>query len=516
VTFGSATALIGIDLGTSSIKVAAFDPTGRILALRRGETPTWRGPRGWAEHDPDALWAVTLDLLRRVREELAASTDVAAIACTSVGEAGVAVDATGRPVRPAIAWFDSRSGDQVAYWEGIAGMAAINRITGQPVDPHYGVNKLLWIRQHEPAAFAATRKWLSLADYLVLRLCGAYATDRSLAARTMLFDQRRLTWSTELLALAGLDAELMPAVDVGGTRIGGLLPAVAGATGLTAGTPIALAGHDRLCGAFAARGSNDMAVDSTGSAEAIVLPVETYVERSAEEAGFVSCYADVVPGQYIFSARVGYAGALVDWLRRELLGAGDRKDDSIGAPELDALIPLPLRYSGLLVYPSFGRALAPLWNPAAKGGAILGLTLAHGRGHIYQAILEGICFSLRNRLDWLEQLTNRPIARLRVEGGAVRSPIWMQLKADVSGRPLEAVQMEEPTALGAALLAGVAVGIYGSHAEASAAVSADIGGYTPEPQRRDVYDGVYRTAFRRLPDIIASLAVAPAGADPQS
>ena len=372
----SRTLLIGIDLGTSSIKVGAFDLRGRTMALKRSQTPTRRTPDGRAEHNPEALWRVTLALLKQVAEALPRRMRVEAIACASVGEAGVALDAAGDAVRPAIAWFDARSGEQARFWEREGGMAAINRITGQPIDPHYGVNKLLWIRENEPSAFAKTRKWLSLADYIVLRLTGVYATDRSLASRTMLFDQRLLVWSSELLSLAELDPDLMPDVYVGGTRIGGLLPTVAAETGLCGGTPVALGGQDRLCGALAARGGNATPVDSTGSAEAIVLPVRTYVERTAEEAGFVSCYADIVPDQYIFSARVGYAGALVDWMRRELLGVEQEGGETIAAEDLEAGIRMPLQYSGLLVYPSFGRTLVASLESSKPGRSDPGTDLS--------------------------------------------------------------------------------------------------------------------------------------------
>ena len=508
---GSRSALIGVDLGTSSIKVGAFSPSGKLLSLRRVATPTERLRDGWAEHDPEALWAATATLLREVREALPPGVTVDAIAPASVGEAGVAVDGNGTPVRPAIAWFDTRATAQATWWERVAGMAAVNRISGQPIDPHYGVNKLLWIRENEPGAFAAARKWLSLADYLILRLCGEYATDRTLASRTMLFDQRRLDWSDELIALAGLDRGLLPPAHVGGTRVGRLLSDVARETGLPAGTPVATAGHDRLCGAFAARGATDILVDSTGSAEAVVLPNRAYVERTADEAGFVSCYADVVPEQYVYSARIGYAGALLDWLRRDLLGSGRSigdDGDAISIEELESAIPRPLAYSGLLVYPSFGRVIAPFWNQATRGGAVLGLTLGHRRGHLYQGLLEGVCFSLRANLDWLEDLSGRPVERLRVEGGATRSPVWLQLKADISGRVVEAVRLEEPTALGAALLAGIAVGAFADHKAAGAAIALDVSTCRPDSGRRVAFDAVYRDAYRHLPALLSTVGSA--------
>jgi xylulokinase len=499
-------ALIGIDIGTSSIKAAAFDATGRLLGLQRAPTPTVRSLQGWAEHDVEALWNGTAATLRALGEQLATDVSITGIAVASVGEAGVAIDREGRPVRPAIAWHDSRATAQALWWEKAVGIAEIYRITGQPLDPHYGVNKLLWIRENEPAAFSRARKWLSLADYLILRLTGICATDRSLASRTMLFDQRRLDWSNELLSAAGIEASLLPAVCVGGTRIGDLLPTVAREIGLPAGTPVAIGGHDRLCGAFAARQGGSAAVDSTGSAEAVVLPVPTYHECSAEEGGVAAHYADVVPNQYVFSARVGYAGALLDWSRRVLVGAsvGDDAAAPYGFDDLEKVIPRPLAPSGLVVYPSFGREIGPCWSVATRPGIVLGLTLAHGRAQIIQALLEGSCFSLRANLEWLEELRN-PLEQLRVECGAARSPTWLQLKADITGRRIDHVQLEEPTALGAALLAGVAVGLFPSHEAAGSAVHCALETISPDPRRMSEYDWLYRSAFKRLPALLMEL-----------
>jgi xylulokinase len=497
---GRQPALIGIDLGTSAIKVCAFDARGNLLCLERGTTPTQRLANGWAQHDPEELWLATARLLGRVCEAVASQNAIEAVAVASVGEAGVAVDGAGNAVYPAIAWFDGRSHDEAAFWEEATGASAINRITGQPLDPHYGVNKLLWLRRHEPAAFAAARQWLSLADFIVLRLCGVYATDQSLASRTMLFDQKRRDWSSDLLSVAGLSRDLLPPALAGGTRVGGISAGASAACGLRQGTPVVLAGHDRLCGAFAASGGSNIPIDSTGSAEAVILPVDRYVERSTEEARFVSCYADIVPGRYIYSARVGYAGALIDWLRRDFFSGSEGE---LSSEALESAIPRPLAYSGLLIYPSFGRIIAPFRDPESRRGAILGLTIDHHRGHVYQAFLEGICLSLRANLDWLEQLSGRPIARIRVEGGPTRSSVWLGLKADVTGRTGESVDIEEPTALGAALLAGVGVGLFADHQAAGAALSLTIATVQPDPARAVVYERVYHEAYLKLPAALA-------------
>jgi xylulokinase len=509
--------LVGIDVGTSSIKVGAFDDRGGLLALRRGPTPTNRLGGGRVEHDAGALWLVTSSLLRDLVTELGDASQIAGLAVASVGEAGVPVDAQGRTLRPAIAWYDTRAGAEATWLAARVGAARINRITGQSLDPHYGLSKLLWVRANEPAVFRATRRWLSIADFIVLQLTGEIVTDPTLASRTLAWDQRAQAWSAELLAEADLDPNLFPRVVQSGSRVGRVRAEAATHTGLLAGTVVASGGHDRLCGAYAVRSGSMTLVDSTGSAEAVVVPVAEFVERTAEEAGHVACYADVVPGQFVLSARVGYAGALVDWFRRLVadpaVGESAPKDaapDDLAALDtLTQLIPTPLDLSGLMVYPSFGRVVTPVWDPRTAPGVIQGLTLAHGRGHVFQALLEGSCYSLRRNLEWLRELGAAPGGVLRVEGGATRNPVWMQLKADITGDVVEAVALPEPTALGAALLAGVGAGVYADHRAAGLAVDVSHVTWLPDSARSDRFDRAYRTGYLPLADSLISLAQPP-------
>ena len=513
-------ALVGVDIGTSAVKVVAFDPSGRLLAFRRAETPTTRFPGGEAEHDVDALWALVARLTGEVVGELGGHR-VEGVATASVAESGVPLDKDGRALGPAIAWYDSRGVAEAGWWTEQAGDERVYRMTGQPIDAHYGVNRLMWLRAHQPEVFAGTRHWLSLADFVTYRMCGTYATDFTLASRTMCFDQRRLDWSDELLALAGLDRAIFPAAHPSGTLVGTVTAEAAAATGLLIGIPVVTGGHDRLCAAFASRGRQAVPVDSVGSAEAVVVPVDHYAERTPADAGSIACYADVVPGQYVFSARIGYAGALVDWYRREVLQTNSSASPSSASPSsLEAEIGWPLSFSGLLCYPSFGRVLAPAWDEAAANGAILGLTLGHRRSHILQALIESVGYSLRANLEQLERLVGRSIPTLRMEGKLATSRVWAQLKADVTGRQIEAVRLEEATALGAALLAGVGSGLYPDHGAAGDAVERDLQLWTPAPALAAIYTDVFEHGFRLLPRLIGEVfpaldrATAAAGAGP--
>lgn len=481
--------LIGIDVGTSSIKAAAFTLEGDLVALRRAITPVTSHADGRIENDAAAVWSVVAELVQSLVHDLGGKGSPAAVAVASVGESGLPVDADGRHLGPLIAWNDARSAQQAQWWQAAVGRDRIHQVSGQTLDPHYGVNKLLWLRDHQPEVFARTRQWLSMADWIVSQLSGEQVTDVTLASRTMVFDQARRTWSADLLAEAGLDESLFPPVVESGTQVGVVSAAAARLTGLPTGLPVVSGGHDRLCGSFAVRGGSGAVIDSTGSAEALVLPTGEYVARGEEEAGYVSCYADVVPGRYVYSARVGYAGTLLDWLGTVAAPGGN------GVPDLVAEIPQPLRFSGLLAFPSFGRVVTPFWDDDAAAGALAGLRLSHTRGHLAQALIEAVTYSLRANLTWLEELSGTRSEELRVEGGVTRIPAWMQLKADITGREIHAVTLDEPTALGAALLAGVGAGLFSSHAEATRDLAVPLETWVPDPARQAVYERVFTEGY---------------------
>jgi xylulokinase len=498
--------LIGIDIGTSSTKVGAFDRTGTLLALERSPTPTFDLGRGWAEHDPEALWSVTSSLIRRVVDGVRGAAEPVAVAAASVGEAGLPVDKFGTALRPAIAWFDQRTAGQAEWWKREVGMDQVHRITGQTIDTQFGVNKLLWLREHEPATFSRTAHWLSLADFILLRLSGEVVTDRTLASRTMVYDQLSDDWSSELLAEVRLPKSLFPPVVQSGVRIGSVVQDAAGPTGLLTGTAVVTGGHDRLCGAFAARAGTSAMVDSTGSAEAVVVPTARFEPRGAEETGFVACYADVVPDGFVYSARIAYAGALLDWFRNSVVARSERDNPAPSIQELIDEIPSPLRFSGLFLFPSFGRVVSPFWDPTNAPGFVVGLTLRHTRGHIVQAILEGISYSLRANLQWLERLGIHRTTPLRVEGRASRNPIWMQLKCDITERAVQAVHHEESTALGAAALAGVGIGVFRNHAEAGSAIEGPLSVWTPDSDRSKLYRQVFEHAYATTAPALATVS----------
>ncbi len=339
------------------------------------------------------------------------------------------MDRHGRALRPIIAWFDARASGYARRWEETVGAARVYAVAGQTLDGLFGANKIMWVRDHEPEVWARTAAWLSTEDWLLWRLTGEVATDYSMAARTMLFDRDRGEWSAELLAAADLDGRLMPPVLPSGSVLAGLSAEAAAATGLPAGTPVVMGGHDHLCAAFVARGGRQIPIDSTGTAEALVTPAASPPPGDPGLAAHVNCYRDVEPGRVALLSSVAFAGGLVDWLRRQVFRIGE--DDPDAYARMMDEVRRPVRPNGLLCFPEFGRGASPRWDPAGARGAFVGLTQGHDRGDLLQAALEATCFSLRHNLAWVEE----HLVRCRGTGaGPRRSGAQPGLGAD-EGRP---------------------------------------------------------------------------------
>jgi len=510
-------AFLGLDVGSTNIKAAVFDATGGRIAVAHSATPTSRASGGRAEHDADQLWATAASVMGEAARQIPSRYDVAAIGCASMGESVVPVDAAGEPLGPMIAWYDRRTVEQAEWCERIIGRERIYSITGQPVDPQYSATKLLWTKTHQPALYDRARCWLSAADFVVLRLSGVVATDLSLASRTMLFDQRARDWSDEMLEQLGIERALLPQVLPAGTRVGGVTAFAAASTGVRQGTPVVIAGQDRLCGAFAVRQGLPLAVDATGTAETLLLPIRGYPARTLTEAGHMPCFADVVPDQYVYMGRVGFAGAVVDWVQRELFGANVGSlpsiDDTYTA--MMAEIALPLRFSGLLCLATFGRSTTPEWDPVSAFGAFFGLTIDTRRAQLLQAVLEGVGYQLRANVEWLERMTSTLLQPIRVEGRTGQNRLWLQLKADITGRSVEAVRVDDTAALGAAFQAAVGAGAFVDHAAAAQGISLAVTVAEPDPARKRIYDSVFERirpiALELVPSLNANLsALAPA------
>jgi xylulokinase len=490
--------LLGLDLGTTTIKAILYDPAaGKSAGPWCRPTPTTHPGPGLSEHDPEALWQAVAGCLRDAAATVPPGA-VEGLAIASFAEAGLPLDASGHPLYPIIAWYDRRTEAQAAWWETQLSDTDLHAITGQPVSPSFGVNKWLWLAAHHPDVTAQAATWLSASDYILYRLTGEYTTDYTQASRTLLLDQRTLDWSSEMLARAGLSPRQLPRPRPAGTLAGMLTPAAAKATGLPAGLPCGLGGHDHLCATLAVGGNRPGAVvDSSGTAQAVVMTLPGFRTGPAIAAGGFSCYAHVAPGCYAFKGGLKAAGGAVEWLARQLSGP-DATNTAIPYAELEAA-----------AAKGVGIRRGPLWLPHLLGSgtpqgdrhslaALVGARLEHDRGDLFRGLLESLACWLRHNVETVAELTDQPAGQIIVLGGATRLPLLTQLKADLLGVPVIVPELPEAAATGAALLAGVAAGVFRDAGEAVASLRYGQTVVEPDSSRVAWYNGLYREAYLPL------------------
>jgi xylulokinase len=434
------TRLVGLDVGTSSTKGVAIDESGAVLAVAERGYPLSTPQPGWSEQDPEDWWRAA----REVLEELGAD-GAAGIGLSGQMHGLVALGADDRPLRPAILWNDGRTQAQCDEIEERVGFARLVALTGNRALAGFTAPKLLWLREHEPAVYGAIAHVLLPKDYVRLRLTGERAIDVADASGTLLFDVAARAWSDEVIGALDIDPGWLPAVHES--------PAVAGAT--PGGVPVAAGAGDQAGGALG------VGVVAEGGPASIALGTSGVVfaalDRYAHDAqARVHAFCHAVPGAWhVMGVMLSAAGSL-GWLRDTVGGTYDELIAGAAAWEPGV--------EGLLFAPYLAGERTPYPDAAARG-AFAGLSLRHDRGALARAVLEGVAFGLRDALDLVEELGGRPRAG-RVAGGGARSALWLDIVAAALDLPLEVTVVDEGAAFGAALLGGVAAGVFAGAREA--------------------------------------------------
>ncbi len=440
--------VVGIDLGTSGVKGLALDEGGALLAGAEASYPLSTPRPGWVEQDPADWWEAATAVLEQLRRE---AGPVAGIGVAGQMHGLVALDAHERPLRPAILWNDQRTAPECAEIEATVGRERLISLTGNRALPGFTAPKLLWLRRHEPDVYARVAHVLLPKDYLRLRLCGERASDVSDASGTLLLDVAGRRWSEELLEALDLDPGwLPPALES---------PAVSGATG--DGVPVAAGAGDQAGGALGVGVDRPGPISVVLGTSGVVFAAEGRYVADPEARLHSFCHA--VPGAWHAMGVMLSATASLSWFR-------DALAPGTGFGELIAeAAAWPAGAEGLLFLPYLAGERTPHPDPDARG-AFAGLGLRHDRGALVRSILEGVAFGLRDSLDLLAGIGVRATLA-RVSGGGARSETWLRIVASVLELPLERVAVDAGAAFGAALLGGVAAGVWPDvHAAVAAAV----------------------------------------------
>jgi len=490
---------LGIDVGTSGTKALAIDASGRILADAM-ETYPCHAPRPlWSEQDPDDWWRATVRSVRRV---VAAArlkpADVAALGLSGQMHGSVFLDRSDRVIRPAILWNDQRTAAECAEIEQAAGgRAKLIRMVANPALAGFTAPKILWLRRHEPRHFDQTRKVLLPKDEIRRRLTGEYATDVSDASGTLLLDVARRRWSGPLLRALELDAALLPDCYESEDVTGRLTREAARRLGLPTACVVVGGAGDCAAGAVG-NGIVRPGVLSTSIGTSGVVFVHSD-QVKVDPQGRVHTFCHAVRGRWHMMGVTLAAGGSLQWFRNTLCQADVARAAKAGCDVYDLLAneaaAVPPASQGLFFLPYLSGERTPHADPDARG-CFVGLTLAHTRGHLIRAVLEGVTYSLRESLAIFNEL-GVPVREIRASGGGSRSPLWRQIQADVFGRKVVTINATEGAAYGAALLAAVGGGAFGHVEEACRATIRVTGRTAPDRAARQVYAAAF-PVYQRL------------------
>lgn len=478
---------VGVDVGNSGCKVAAFDDGGVLIRLAR-RSYTFASPRvNQREFDAEQILQAVLDCLAEVCVD-GLGARVEAVAVSSQGEAIIPLDATGRPLAPVQASFDSRSSAAVEQVYKTIDGEKLEAITGNPPHSMFSLYKLLTIRREQPDLYRRIRRVAAFADWIAHRLGADLVMDLSLASRTSMLDVRARQWSSWVLEGLDVDEDLLPPLAASGTPIGTVSAGVASRTGLSPGATIAAGGHDQICcslGAGVTRVGH--AMNSMGTTDSLVGLCPTF-DLAASVAHGGNAVGIGALDDYVMHGYVMSTGSTIAWYQRAF------RCDGLSLNQLSERAWNDGRPSGIHFLPHMTGSGTPHLDSVSTG-VFAGLTTESTPELIYRSILEGISFELRENLEHLRR-AGASIETLTVIGGAAESPHYLQIKADVFGIPVQHAQVVEGGCLGAALLAGQATGAFPPLQEAARAACRIDRVYEPDPQRHREYDDMSRAHSR--------------------
>jgi xylulokinase len=479
--------LLGLDIGTTGCKAILFDADGRLLAKAAREYPISIPHPQWAEQDLENVWRMALEA---IREAITAASvnEIDAIGLSVHGEAITPVDEHGNALRPTILGMDTRTSPQNDWLCERFGGEELFQRTGMPIHTVNTLPKLLWIKQNEPEIWKKASKFLLVEDFLIQKMVGQAVVSHCLASRTQLYDLHNGDWSDEILAAIELDRSRLSDIRPSGKAVGSMNPELADFLGLTRLPCIVTGGHDQACGALGCGlTSPGLAMVSTGTAEVIEVVLPSPVLSHQLFTGNISVYNHVVPGLFLAMALNHSGGLSLRWFRDGFCEPQVYRSKQANTDAYDLMLEgASASPTSLLVLPHFSGSGTPTFDTGSKA-AILGLTFATTRADLTKAILEGLTFELRLNLDLLQR-SGIQIEVLRAIGGGAKSPIWLQLKADITGLPVVTPKITEAAGFGAALLAGTGLGIYSSASEAANKFLQFNGDYQPDLEYQRLYN----------------------------
>ncbi|HLE15657.1 MAG TPA: xylulokinase [Anaerolineales bacterium] len=458
--------LLGLDLGTSSLKVVLFDENGSVVGRGAAAYPLHTPRPGHAEQDPEDWWRAAGEAARQSLSGVEGPVQVAALGLSGQMHGTVLLDEHNRPLAPAVIWPDQRSASQVAEITRLVGAERLIELAGSPVATGFMAATARWFQQEQPEVWRRVRRLLLPKDSLRWRLTGEFAGDPSDGSGALLLDVRARDWSDEILGALGIERELLPAIQPSAALAGELCSDAAQHLGLPAGLPVVTGAADTAAGLLGggATGPGELLLTLSTGGQLALPSFEVEVDRQGRVHTFCSALEPEPDraGWYRLGATLSAGGSL-RWLRDNVFALeGEGAYESMTAWAEQA----PPGANGLVFLPYLAGERTPLMDPQARG-IFLGLALGHGRAELVRAVLEGVALSCYEAYRVLVEGGGRP-ERLILAGGGSRSRLWGQIVADVFALPVVRLETAEQSAVGAALLAGAGAGHFSAGQEARA------------------------------------------------
>lgn len=502
--------VLGVDLGTSGTKTVLFNEQGVAVASATVEYPLYQPQNGWAEQDPADWWRAARDTIRQVlRDSGVNPADVKGLGISGQMHGLVLTDENGGVLRNAILWCDGRTQTECDEITQRVGRERLIQLSANPALPGFTAGKLLWVRRHEPEIYRKARHILLPKDYVRLKLTGEYAAEMSDASGTNLLDVPGRCWSREILDALEIDGALLPPLLESSDIAGRITRWAAQETGLCEGMIVAAGAGDNMAAAVGTgvvtAGKAFVTIGTSGV-------VFAHADRvQIDPAGRVHTFCAAVPGAYTVMSCSLAAGLSLKWFRdqfcqAEIQAARQMETDPYVLMNTEAE-QSPVGANRLIYLPYLMGERSPLLDADARG-AFIGLSGMHTRRDLLRAVMEGVVYSQRQNLDVLRGMHIQPTEMLACGGGA-KSPFWRQMMADVFDLPVKTLQNSEGPALGAAILAGVAAGLYADIPAACAALIRGHAPVTPDGERHCAYEkyyDLYVSLYPRLQDAYHALA----------
>lgn len=436
---------LGLDVGTTSVKTAVYDEgLTPLLSLTADYTLNTHG--AFVEFSADGYVDIVKGEIEKAKEKF----DISALAIDTQCETLILTDEYGVPVRDAIVWLDNRATKEAEKIREHFGNRRVYEVTGQPeITATWPASKLLWVRENEPEIWKRVKKIFLLEDYIIYKLTGKFVSERTLQSSTIYFDIKNKCFWREMLDFLGIDESMLPTLYESGVKVGEYR-----------GISVVTSAIDQIAGAIGAGVvKKGLASVMTGTTMVIFMPSDTVPEY--DEKSIVPCHYNY-DGKYCLLSWSPTAGMALKWFKNALAEGYSFEDLS----EMAASV--PVGSSGLTFLPYLCGSTMPKYNPEARG-SFTGITPEHTRAHFARSIMEAVACMLKSSLDYL----GLSLSEIRAMGGAAKSPVWCQIKADMTGKRLITLKNNETATLGSAILAGVGIGAFESVEKAAEGILPD-------------------------------------------